>query len=82
MEDVEASGLAGAKHKVRPRQVEPRACVASAHASYRPSTSRPSPGTLSLRAPLQVVVNSLVKLGRVQLHVARGGQGGTLYLLV
>ncbi|KAL4445739.1 hypothetical protein ABPG77_008938 [Micractinium sp. CCAP 211/92] len=44
MEDVEASGLAGAKHKV--------------------------------------VVNSLVKLGRVQLHVARGGQGGTLYLLV
>ncbi|KAL4425881.1 hypothetical protein ABPG75_009897 [Micractinium tetrahymenae] len=44
MEDVEASGLAGAKHKV--------------------------------------VVNSLVKLGRVQLHVARGGQGSTLYLLV
>lgn len=32
--------------------------------------------------PAQVVVNSLVKLGRVQLQVARGGQGGTLYLLV
>lgn len=36
-----------------------------------------------LGAKCKVVVNSLVKLGRVQLRVARGSPGGeTLYILV